>query len=987
MKYSILIVLLYLSLTLQSDPTPISVNEKVNFDTHENDYFKFTYERKDTTKNCLFFIYYAKEGDLTIEISNEEGTKDFEFQIYENDGYIYFPFIDGSVTYVITFISEFENAFGSFGVLPSDTPLDFGFSDFKFDRLEVKSDLEMNPLILKLENNLGMDLMKEFTHDNEDTFIISMKEENDTDYKEIKNDLLYFKNGTTYLIKIEFWEREDERGSYFIFPFSIIDFDINNITMKEFSLGPMLNEKYQYVYTKINLTEYDRFHIETFGDGPKIQYFFLNDESQLDSFPENIQYLNFSIIPSHKFEKPENTSYMILFIDFDSLDFCIYFSKPMPLDLNEERQINETNYYFKLNYTKKSEKNEVLYIFYDLQNEEECGLKIDSNEYFLDKKGTVDYLLNEKDDEYFIFFYSLSPVKGKFKIVSSEYEFSLDAKEEIFIPKNDFQNYHSEIIFSFINIDKNYLKLFSSKDTLKDIISYKKKDKDFVPMENAVFLLEKGESLKIKVNISKSVRISNLDEDENKVEVLNETTYKFPNPLNKILKVNYLKTPYFQIEGDDSNNYYIANATEDQYNAIPKGIEKLSFSRVNYAPLTFSKPYNFYYAVLINEIMNNSSLTVNELEKPLNYLAFDSKEYFDSFRSNYKFNYPEGKKKEMSFLIYNNENGKDFNIEIHTPDDSFITESFSGEKKDGIFGFELEENGDYKISFDSAEPFKGTFRLVNTGNQFEMNINEDIIFDSSEIEFKPSPIVMVFYPNESVVKKFLVGDNGKQLDFVQIYDDKSKEYKNLSFNLFAFQVGKAYKIKIDYNESENNTYKMENINITNYTEKLEDLPIGKKTFNNTELNIKFFKLDFSKYKKFEYDIKTNDTIIKIAYADNDVNLTTIINDLTFEELSDKETITVNSNKKGILMIEFNPGETEIEFKGIKEGGENEKDNNNKDNGDLTLILAIAIPIGIILLLIIIFLICRCCKRGSTDNIDIESKDDGQKTEVLMPDTV
>ena len=43
MKYSILIVLLYLSLTLQSDPTPISVNEKVNFDTHENDYFKFTY--------------------------------------------------------------------------------------------------------------------------------------------------------------------------------------------------------------------------------------------------------------------------------------------------------------------------------------------------------------------------------------------------------------------------------------------------------------------------------------------------------------------------------------------------------------------------------------------------------------------------------------------------------------------------------------------------------------------------------------------------------------------------------------------------------------------------------------------------------------------------------------------------------------------------------------------------------------------------------
>ena len=58
---------------------------------------------------------------------------------------------------------------------------------------------------------------------------------------------------------------------------------------------------------------------------------------------------------------------MILLIDFDSLDFCAYFSKPMPVELNEERQINETDYYFKLNYNKKSNKNEALYVFYDLQ--------------------------------------------------------------------------------------------------------------------------------------------------------------------------------------------------------------------------------------------------------------------------------------------------------------------------------------------------------------------------------------------------------------------------------------------------------------------------------------------------------------------------------------------------------------------------------------------------------------------------------------------
>ena len=54
--------------------------------------------------------------------------------------------------------------------------------------------------------------------------------------------------------------------------------------------------------------------------------------------------------------------------------------------------------------------------------------------------------------------------------------------------------------------------------------------------------------------------------------------------------------------------------------------------------------------------MNKSDLTLNELDKPLNDLAFDSEQSFDSLRANYKFNYLEGK--EMSFLIYNNDLSK-----------------------------------------------------------------------------------------------------------------------------------------------------------------------------------------------------------------------------------------------------------------------------------------------------------------------------------------
>ena len=70
MKYSILIFFLYLSLTLQKSPIPISLNETMNFNTEDN-LFELSYDRK-TTKKSLFFLFYEKTGDLEIEIYDEE---------------------------------------------------------------------------------------------------------------------------------------------------------------------------------------------------------------------------------------------------------------------------------------------------------------------------------------------------------------------------------------------------------------------------------------------------------------------------------------------------------------------------------------------------------------------------------------------------------------------------------------------------------------------------------------------------------------------------------------------------------------------------------------------------------------------------------------------------------------------------------------------------------------------------------------------------
>ncbi len=572
MKYAILIFFLYLSLTLQTGAIQISLNETINFNNEDN-LFEFSYDT-ETPGKSYFFLFYEKTGDLEIEIYDEE-TEEIDTETISDDkGYILIPCFKDHVVYSLTFKSK-DDASGKFKVLTSEKPITFDFNDkIKIDKMEIKSNVAVNPFIFTFENIPDKDFMKKFEPDDkEDIFDISISENLEND-KKLENDYIYFPKGKKYYITVEFLERKEEgedETTYIMNPFSITEFDINNVTMKEFSYGPMFNEKYRYVYTKINLNDFDCFDIETYGDGVEIKYVLLNDENQLNAFPQNIQYLNFSLIPSYSYEKPENATYMILFINFDSLDFCVVFSKPMPIELNEEKEVNQTNYYFKLIYNKKSEKKELLYIFYDFQNEGELRIQCKDGSksgYSIPKKGTVNQPITETDECKFFFDPSApsSSLKGKIKIVSSEYEFTVDAKEELFIPFYKDTDANREILFSVINIDKNYLKLLSSKDELKNIISYSKKNSDFVPMENAVFLFEKEESLKIKVNagnIVSELHISNIDENQ-VTDLISNKTYEFKDPLNQIFKVNYLNTPYFKIEGDDSINYFISYVTEDQ---------------------------------------------------------------------------------------------------------------------------------------------------------------------------------------------------------------------------------------------------------------------------------------------------------------------------------------------------------------------------------------------------------------------------------------
>ena len=85
--------------------------------------------------------------------------------------------------------------------------------------------------------------------------------------------------------------------------------------------------------------------------------------------------MNLSTLQSNRIKRPENITYMILFIDFKQTDVGAFFLQPKPIEINGERQINETDCFFILNYTKSSEQNEILYIFYDVEEPTHLDIK------------------------------------------------------------------------------------------------------------------------------------------------------------------------------------------------------------------------------------------------------------------------------------------------------------------------------------------------------------------------------------------------------------------------------------------------------------------------------------------------------------------------------------------------------------------------------------------------------------------------------------
>ena len=985
MKYFILLSILHLFLNFSSTPTKILIDQTI-FYNYDKTYFKLEYS-KITEKFINFFLFYEREeGMLDITIKYPTLNQTIK-RIYAQKGNFNFSFIkNGSYEVMINhYDTNYGTNFkGKIKIVSTEFPFTLDLeNNFNFEEVKLNSEIEPSPIIINFENNLNKDLMKTVSMtqymDNTGTLRFLFLSENDNDYREVINDLIYFKKGVKYKMKLI---SKIFGNNYIRSSLTMKDYNINLLYVEDFSYGKKSYKNLDSVYIKVKTFEnlsIKRYPLNYFGGYISICF---NDED-LDNFPYSMQYLDFWNHKLEDFYYPFPV--VILLNSVNNTD--VYFTKTIEVQLNKEIFLTDTFYTFKLNYEKKSSRNETLLIFYEKQYQkysEIIGIKKNYNNHDYEVNKTIGTITGTIDQSGIYYIFS-NITKGNFKIVSSEYEFSIDANKEITIPRL-IDNLQRQITFNITNLDRNYMKLISQTHDFTNAVLYSKNNNDFVELKNKIFFFEKGDSVKFRIilsNIVKKVRLSNID--ENNIYDLMIKNYKFDNPVNQIFKINYFITPNFEIKGNEENKYYLSYITEDQYNNMPNCFMDLTFEE--FGDDYYRKPEKYYYAILIAEIINNNtSLIINEIEKPIYNLYIEEENNFDYFKSNYqlKLSYKPNGKFLFIYKIYKNE--EDIEIKIKVPNSLDETKYINLNEKKGNFFFGNYEEGVYNISINSDKYFEGIFKIIDTTYEFEIDINENIKLDSFTSNIKPSPIIMTFTiddPNYVIYKKlFFIGEYKNYLDLIQIYDDDSKAYKNLSLNLYGFHGRKKYKIKIDYINYNNLNwnYIMEQFIMENFTEyNFEDFEFGLKKFNYTQ-NITFIKVDFRISPKIEVIIKKNNPNIKIAYYnDEEVDMIKILNDFIFYDLKNNlqdNCILDYSFNKSILMIELNQGETEIDFEIYKNKSKNKDDFNNdtgNKNNNTSLILAIVIPITIVASLIILFIFYKLKRKKDMDLLNDVNK--------------
>ena len=313
-------------------------------------------------------------------------------------------------------------------------------------------------------------------------------------------------------------------------------------------------------------------------------------------------------------------------------------SKPLKIKLEEEQIFNIGNgtALFDLLYTKKSEINEIFFLYYKLVEQTNILIEIfgpeNYNKVFNINKtdGFINFIFNE-GGSYIIHFKSdknnaNSEDRGSFKIISSEYPSKIDlTNNKIAFDEIDLNgNQPTSLKFYTDILDYEYIKKIEipniNRSDIRKIISIKKDDGEYKPLNFNYFNFETNSKYNIIINLNKKDEyeytlekfiIKEFSLDNIQDFSLGKKTYN--NKEDKFLIINWENYDNIKINIVINNNnteFYMAKINNNQTKDLYKEFQNMNFEKLE--NLNIEKPNDSKYEVLMIELKEKDTEIIFE---------------------------------------------------------------------------------------------------------------------------------------------------------------------------------------------------------------------------------------------------------------------------------------------------------------------------------------------------------------------------------------
>ena len=721
------------------------------------------YTRPNNISQLCLLIPKSISSDCEITIVNPS-LKEFKQNQYK-DYLFYLAFectSDGSYSINIHTLLEDESVQGSFKIISTGIPLDLDLSEhlYYYFYIIATVNYQPSPLIFNINGSkLDQEYLCLFDCYNIEKVFIQDENSNNMTFN---NDFFFFEKDKYYQISIKFYKPDENEDLQYVFVLRPI---LEN-NFEELSFGEKNYTNLDFTLLKISYKNTPKIIFESNKNKTEFLISYIS-ESDYNIFPKKIQEREFTEITDLKTVKPNDFDYAILLIWLNSFldEISIKFIDGVYRDIKLDNIYNIEDEYtiYNLNFDAIKD-NEILILLYNFDKEYSGEITIKSDGYNnsvkIDNKlkGKIYFEVPTKK-LYEFNFRNVKENSGKFKIISTGNLFKMDFIQDLMIfDEMTSQKETSPLLFYFDLLDKDYIiKINVNNEDPSKIISIKNNDETFINSVNNYYLLEKDTKYNIQINPTKKENLYIFEKvkiqpiNENNILNLKMGKITFTDKIDKFIKINYTEISSFEIINNiGAPQYAIANLNESQYNNFLSNINTIKFNKMN--ATNIKKHANNFYSILIIYLNDEKTeLLFNQKIGP-SYIDFNSEYTIDKEHNSFLINYESpSTNDEIVIVNYDFNENIPVKVFIERPnlDDELI---IINNKQKGNLNFNIKGNGELMITLEETisnnnneETPYGTFKIIVTGKEFTINIEQNIIeFDEIKCQIQPSPLIFTF---------------------------------------------------------------------------------------------------------------------------------------------------------------------------------------------------------------------------------------------------